>query len=74
MKEIGMLLLTQAQGMGGAPVKYNGMLDVISKTIQREGFRGLYKGLLPNTIKLAPAAGISWFVFEKVKQLLGVDA
>jgi solute carrier family 25 phosphate transporter 23/24/25/41 len=34
---------------------------------------GLYKGLLPNIIKLAPAAGISWYVFEESKQVLGLD-
>lgn len=31
------------------------------------------QGLLPNLIKLAPAAGISWYVFEETKMLLGVD-
>jgi solute carrier family 25 phosphate transporter 23/24/25/41 len=31
------------------------------------------QGLLPNLIKLAPAAGISWYVFERTKVLLGVD-
>ncbi len=33
----------------------------------------LLQGLLPNLIKLAPAAGISWYVFEETKLLLGVD-
>ena len=40
------------------------MLDVLQKTVRREGFLGLYKGVLPNLFKLAPAAGISWFTFE----------
>lgn len=31
------------------------------------------QGSLPNLFKLAPAAGISWFVFEETKMLLGVD-
>ncbi len=31
------------------------------------------QGILPNLAKVAPAAGISWFVFEEVKSLLGVD-
>ena len=39
----------------------------------REGVRGLYKGLAPNLAKMAPAAGISWFVFEEVKRGLGLD-
>ncbi len=34
---------------------------------------GLYKGLLPNIFKLAPAAGIGWYVFEESKRALGLD-
>jgi hypothetical protein len=33
----------------------------------------ILQGLIPNLIKLAPAAGISWYVFEETKLLLGVD-
>ncbi|KAK9804762.1 hypothetical protein WJX72_003881 [[Myrmecia] bisecta] len=62
----------QAQGIGGEPLKYSGMLDVFRKTIRHEGVRGLYKGLMPNLMKIAPAAGISWVVFEKAKQHLKV--
>ncbi|KAL3162702.1 hypothetical protein ABBQ38_008743 [Trebouxia sp. C0009 RCD-2024] len=60
----------QAQGMGGAPLKYTGMFDVVRKTLQHEGVRGMYKGLTPNLMKIAPAAGISWFVFEESKRIL----
>lgn len=63
----------QAQGSAGRPVKYRGMADVFSRTLRHEGVAGLYKGLLPNLVKLAPAAGISWYVFESTKRLLGVD-
>ena len=35
--------LPQAQGIGGRPIKYSGMLDVLRKTVQNEGVRGLYK-------------------------------
>lgn len=34
----------QAQGAGGRPIKYGGMVDVIRKTVASEGVRGLYKG------------------------------
>ncbi len=30
------------------------------------------QGLLPNMLKLAPSAGISWFVFEEAKRQLGL--
>ena len=63
----------QAQGAAGAPLKYAGMGDVLRRAVEREGVRGLYKGIGPNLAKVAPAAGISWFVFEEVKAALGVD-
>ncbi len=34
---------------------------------------GLYKGLLPNIFKLAPAAGVSWYIFEETKRWMGLD-
>jgi hypothetical protein len=36
-------LLLQAQGVGGRPVKYSGMLDVFAKTYHKEGVVGFYK-------------------------------
>ena len=63
----------QAQGMGGEQNRYNGAIDVVVKTVRREGPTGLYKGIIPNLLKLAPAAGISWYTFEKTKILLGID-
>jgi len=62
----------QAQGQGGGKrVRYSGFVHACSETVRTEGFTGLYKGLLPNFLKLAPSAAISWLVFEKTKQLLG---
>lgn len=63
----------QAQGIGGKPIKYAGMGDVLRKTVANEGVRGLYKGSLTNLAKVAPAAGISWLVFEQAKLLMSVD-
>ena len=31
------------------------------------------QGILPNLAKVAPAAGISWFVFEEAKRMMGMD-
>lgn len=51
----------QAQGIGGVPAKYTGMMDVLTKTYRNEGFRGLYKvrhascaRLLRNAFKFSP--------------------
>ena len=64
--ETDLLLRAQAQCIGGAPARYSGMLDVFRKTVAGEGVRGLYKGLLPDMLKIAPAAGISWCAQRQV--------
>ena len=37
------LVLLQAQGYCGRPMKYGGMWDVLQQTVRKEGVRGLYK-------------------------------
>ena len=48
----------QAQGTTQHPQTYTGMMDVTVKTVQAEGFRGLFKGLTPNLLKVIPAVSI----------------
>ena len=49
------------------------IIDHRPTTFCLQGIAGLYKGIIPNLAKVAPAAGISWVVFEEVKLFLGVD-
>jgi solute carrier family 25 phosphate transporter 23/24/25/41 len=49
------------------------MMDVATKTIRNEGFRGLYKGLTPNLLKVAPALSITWVCYENMKGVLGLS-
>jgi solute carrier family 25 phosphate transporter 23/24/25/41 len=51
---------------------YKGFVDVLQQTLKNEGPRGLYKGLLPSTMKVGPAVGVSWIVYEDMKRRLGV--
>jgi len=60
----------QAQGMEGHPVVYSGSVDAFKKIVSREGVLGLYKGILPNFLKVAPAVSISYVVYEKTKSYL----
>ncbi|KAM7274043.1 hypothetical protein ACFE04_028707 [Oxalis oulophora] len=50
-------LQAQSSSSSGA---YKGMSDVFWRTVQREGYRGFYKGLLPNLLKVVPAASITY--------------
>ena len=62
----------QASGSPGHPQKYTGFRDVLQMTLRNEGVRGLYKGLLPSLLKVGPAVGVSWIVYEDCKRRLGV--
>ncbi|KKK21276.1 hypothetical protein ARAM_001272 [Aspergillus rambellii] len=62
----------QAQGTVLHPITYDSIGDVARKTIQTEGFRGFYKGLTPNLLKVAPAVSISYVVYENSKRMLGL--
>lgn len=63
----------QAQGTYAHPYRYDGFKDVLQQTIQREGLPGLFKGLVPNLAKVAPAVSISYFMYENLKSIFGLN-
>ncbi|KAG5735491.1 hypothetical protein E4T56_gene11140 [Termitomyces sp. T112] len=60
----------QVTGMKGGSVKYNGALDALRSIFKAEGFAGLYRGLWPNLLKVAPSIATSFFTYELVKDFL----
>jgi solute carrier family 25 phosphate transporter 23/24/25/41 len=40
-------------GRSKAPREYSGMVDAFRKTVRHEGFGALYKGLVPNSVKVS---------------------
>ena len=62
----------QAQGTVLHPPTYTGIVDVTRKTLSQEGLKGLFKGVTPNLLKVAPAVSISYVVYENSKTLLGL--
>ncbi len=63
----------QTQGTAMHPPTYTGIVDVATRTVRNEGVRGLYKGLTPNLLKVAPALSITWVCYENMKGLLGLS-
>jgi len=43
--------------------------SIITSTIEREGFRGLYHGLGPSLYGILPYAGLKFYVYQHLKQL-----
>ncbi|KAH3901339.1 Ca(2+)-binding ATP:ADP antiporter SAL1 SCDLUD_002830 [Saccharomycodes ludwigii] len=63
----------QAQGTFAHPYTYNGFFDVFRKTVAREGYQGLFKGLVPNIAKVCPAVSISYLCYENLKKILKLE-
>ncbi|XP_074894920.1 mitochondrial adenyl nucleotide antiporter SLC25A24 isoform X2 [Buteo buteo] len=48
------------------------MVGLFQRIVATEGIRGLYRGIAPNFMKVLPAVSISYVVYEKMKQNLGI--
>ncbi|KAF8893395.1 mitochondrial carrier [Infundibulicybe gibba] len=60
----------QVAGMKGGSIKYTGALDALQSILRVEGVAGLYRGLWPNLLKVAPSIATSFFTYELVKDFL----
>lgn len=45
--------IVTGDGRSKAPLEYTGMVDAFRKTVRHEGFGALYKGLVPNSVKVS---------------------
>ncbi|KAG9453074.1 hypothetical protein H6P81_005978 [Aristolochia fimbriata] len=65
----------QLEGAGGrARVYKSGLLGTFQHIIRSEGFRGLYRGILPEYYKVVPSVGIVFMTYESIKMLLSSPA
>ncbi len=62
----------QVAGMKDSQLGYSDRtsLDVIRTILRNDGFTGLYRGLWPNLLKVAPSIGVSFLTYETVRNLL----
>lgn len=49
---------------------YKGVVDCIMKILHREGVFGFFKGCLPNALRVAPSAAITFVVYEGIMDIL----
>ncbi|KFM73996.1 Calcium-binding mitochondrial carrier protein SCaMC-2-A, partial [Stegodyphus mimosarum] len=62
----------QAQAVTNDSNSSASMVGLFKTIIQREGVAGLYRGITPNFMKVAPAVSISYVVYEYSRRALGV--
>ena len=53
----------QTSGLPGRAV-YSSAFQVIQETLKVDGFKGLYRGILPNMLKVLPSTSISYAVYD----------
>lgn len=46
------------------PRIYRNMFDALQRILQLEGWAGLYKGIVPSTVKAAPAGAVTFVAYE----------
>lgn len=50
----------QINTMSGMGYQYAGIFDAVRVIVAQEGLKGLYKGIVPNLLKVAPSMASSW--------------
>ncbi|KAJ6798663.1 mitochondrial substrate carrier family protein B-like isoform X1 [Iris pallida] len=64
----------QLEGAGGRARVYNtGLFGTFGHIIRCEGFRGLYRGILPEYYKVVPGVGIVFMTYEILKSCLSAS-
>jgi len=72
------LIRTKLQSQAGLglklslPVEQTHALGLARYIVRTEGLRGLYRGIVPNFCKVAPAVSISYYVYERLRVHLGL--
>jgi solute carrier family 25 phosphate transporter 23/24/25/41 len=56
--------------MSGMGYQYKSIFDAVTVIIAQEGVRGMYKGIVPNLLKVAPSMASSWLSFEMTRDFL----
>ena len=57
----------QINSMNGMGFQYKSIRHAITAIVGQEGFLGLYKGIVPNLLKVAPSMASSWLSFEMTR-------
>lgn len=65
-------VMNQAKDNLGRPTVYKNALDCILKVIKHEGVFGLYKGFIPNWMRIGPHTVVTFFVFEQLRKFVGM--
>ena len=62
---------SRLQQRDGSPTtkRYEGLVDCVLKISRQEGLAGFFRGVLPNALKVAPSAALTFVVYEELIKL-----
>jgi len=60
----------QINTMSGMGYQYKSIFDAVKVIVAQEGVKGMYKGIVPNLLKVAPSMASSWLSFEMTRDFL----
>ncbi|KAJ5788093.1 Mitochondrial carrier protein [Penicillium paradoxum] len=64
----------QINTMSGMGYQYTSIWDAVRVIVAEEGVRGLFKGIGPNLLKVAPSMASSWLSFEMTRDFFVVKS
>jgi hypothetical protein len=53
---------------------YVGLISTVRKIWTHEGVSGFFKGAIPNAVRVAPSAAVTFVVYEAVMDMLSVPS
>jgi len=62
--------LTSAGDVRVVKRDYAGLVSTIQKVWKQEGVTGFFKGAVPNAMRVAPSAAVTFLVYESVMEIL----
>lgn len=66
-------MMNQKKDASGKPLVYRNTIHCIGKIVRHEGLLGLYKGFIPNWMRIGPHTIVTFFVFERLRYLVGMS-
>ncbi|KAG6862442.1 hypothetical protein C0995_011882 [Termitomyces sp. Mi166 len=62
--------LTKTRLQTASPGVYTGALDVVKKTLARDGVTGMYRGMVPPLLGVTPIFAVSFWAYDASKSLI----
>ncbi|CCA70823.1 probable carnitine/acyl carnitine carrier [Serendipita indica DSM 11827] len=62
--------LTKTRLQTASPGTYTGAIDVVKKTLARDGIKGMYRGMVPPLLGVTPIFAVSFWAYDLGKNLV----